>query len=159
MISAPKTIIISGTGRNVGKTTYALNLIKLYSQESPIAIKISSHFHKQTNEVTPIIINDNYRVYKQELSDSNKDSSLMLKAGAELVYYIEAVDKFLPEIIELLSQEIAFDDRIIIESAAIRRYIKPQDFILVYSNEFPNMKSSNVDLEKYISSRINIIDK
>ena len=87
MIIAPKTIIISGTSRNVGKTTFACQQIAKYKNENLIAIKISSHFHEQGMGVKLISFSNNYRAYQQIEIKSNKDSALFLKAGAKAVYY------------------------------------------------------------------------
>ena len=155
MLDAPKTIIISGTGRNVGKTTYAMQLIKKYSAEHPIAIKISSHSHNQTQNIIPIMVNADFGIWEQTMVSDYKDSSKMLKAGASKVFYIEAKDAFLPQVLDILTTIIDFNNRIIIESAAIRRYLQPEQFILVYSNEYSETKEHNKDIEKYITSRIN----
>ncbi len=155
MLKAPNTIIISGTGRNVGKTTYAMQLIKQYAAEQPIAIKISSHSHNQTQNLIPIKVNSDFGIWEQAIVSDFKDSSKMLKAGASKVFYIEAKDAYLPQVLEILSTIIDFNKRIIIESAAIRRYIQPEQFILIYSDDNSEIKEQNKDIEKYITSRIN----
>ncbi len=157
MIIAHKTIIISGTSRNVGKTTFACQQIAKYKEEHPIAIKISSHFHDQGMGVKLISFSDNYRAYQQIEMKSNKDSALFLKAGAKQVFYIEAKDEYILEALSSISDKLDFNQRIIIESAAIRRYMVPQEFILLYNNENPNIKEKNKDLEKFITSRACLI--
>jgi len=154
MLAAPKTIIISGTGRNVGKTTYALELIRKYIAEGPIAIKISSHAHNQTHGMRVIEVNDDFGIWQEDGNRNNKDSSKMAAAGASLTYYIEAQDKFLPKVLEVLNELIDFNKRIIIESAAIRRYLIPQEFVLIYSEEYPNIKPQNIDIAKFISRKV-----
>ncbi len=154
MIKAPKTIIISGTGRNVGKTTYAQEIIREFKIETPIAIKISSHFHSHNYKMKIIDVNDDYKIWEETNPNENTDSSKMLKAGAHKVFYIESKDEFLPKVISVLQQIIDFNKRIIIESAAIRRYIQPKEFVLLFSEEFPKIKKSMLDIESLIDKRV-----
>ncbi|MCK5846360.1 MAG: hypothetical protein KAG84_02900 [Bacteroidales bacterium] len=156
MIKAPKTIIICGTGRNVGKTLYAQKVIKEYTTEFPIAIKISSHFHSHDYEMKAIELNSNYKIWQELNADKTKDSSRMLASGAKAVYYIEAKDEFIPAVINKLTELVNFNDRIIIESAAIRNYIEPSEFVLVFSDEYPFVKDSMKNMERFITSRISI---
>ena len=156
MIKAPKTIIISGTGRNVGKTTYAQKLIREFKIEEPIAIKVSSHFHVHNYKMKLIDVNDDYKIWEEINPNKNTDSSKMLKVGAKMVFYVESKDIYLPKVISVLNKIIDFNKRIIIESAAMRRYIVPEKFVLIYSQEFPNIKDSMKDIEHLIDSRISI---
>ena len=155
MKSAPKTIIISGTTRNIGKTTFACQLIKKYKSEGVIAIKLSPHFHNLNSDAVVVANNDDFIIAKEHRIDSNKDSSRMLKAGAKEVYFIIVEDENLQKLVDYLENIIDFNSRIIIESAAIRRCIKPQLFYLVYNTDNPNIKSKNIDLESYIDFRMN----
>ena len=155
-MKADRAIIICGTARNVGKTLYAQKIIKSYSTENPIAIKISSHFHIHKYEMKEIDVNDNYKIWQELNSDDSTDSSRMLQSGAKEVYYIESKDEFLPDVIIALNKIINFDDRIIIESAAIRRYIEPDEFVLVYSDEYPNIKKSMKEIESLITSKVKL---
>ena len=155
-MKANKAIIICGTGRNVGKTLYAQKIINKYSSENPIAIKISSHFHTHKYEMKEIEVNDSFKIWQELNSEGNTDSSRMLQSGAKEVYYIESKDEFLPSVINVLDKIINFDDRIIIESAAIRRYIEPYEFVLVYSDEYPKIKSSMKEIESLITSKVKL---
>jgi hypothetical protein len=152
---APKSIIISGTTRNIGKTSFACRLIEKYKSEGVIAIKISPHFHTINSDAIIIENNEEFIIVKEHRKESNKDSSRMLKAGAKEVYFIMTKDESLYQVVEFLSGIIDFNSRIIIESAAIRRYIKPQIFYLIYNNENPTVKSQNEDLESLIDIRVN----
>ncbi len=154
MIKAPKTIIISGTSRNVGKTTYAQKIIREFKIENPIAIKISSHFHSHNYKMKIVDVNDDYKIWEEINPNENTDSSKMLKAGANKVFYIESKDESLPKVITVLQRIIDFNNRIIIESAAIRRYIQPKEFVLLYSEEFSKVKKSMLDIEPLIDKRI-----
>ena len=41
-------LLIAGSGQNVGKTTFACQLIQNVQNQKPIAVKITPHFHKLT---------------------------------------------------------------------------------------------------------------
>ncbi len=158
MKHSPKAIIISGTARNVGKTTFACQLIQKYKKEEVIAIKITPHFHSLNSDSYVIEENDKFVVVKELSIDNNKDSSLMLKAGAKEVYFVMTKDENLQQLVDYLSSIIDFRKRIIIESAAIRRHIQPQTFYLIYNDEMQNSKSNNLDLEEFVDFRVNSKD-
>jgi len=155
MKSAPKTIIISGTTRNVGKTTFACQIIEKYKVEEVTAIKISPHIHNIEKESIIIERNADFTVIKEHKKDINKDSSRMLKAGAKDVYFIMTRDENLQKVVDYLNRIIDFNKRIVIESAAIRRFIKPQYFYLIYNDENTKVKYQNLDLETFIDFRVN----
>jgi len=151
----PKSIIISGTARNVGKTTFACQLIEKYKPEKVIAIKISPHFHSIEADAEIIEQNEDFVIVREHKKESSKDSARMLNAGASEVYFIMTLDNNLLKVVNFLSTIVDTNSRIIIESAAIRRYILPQKFYVVYNNDNPNIKNQNTDLEKYIDEWIN----
>ncbi|RLD42445.1 MAG: hypothetical protein DRI86_11635 [Bacteroidetes bacterium] len=158
MKKAPKTIIISGTTRNVGKTTFACQLIEKYKSEGVTAIKISPHFHNLNSDADIIFSNNDFIIIKEHNFDGNKDSSRMLNAGAKEVFFIMTKDENLDEIVNYLFNIIDINTRIIIESAAIRRYIEPVFFYLLYNDEYSNIKHQNIDLDKFVDLRINSKD-
>ena len=155
MKNAPKTIIVSGTTRNVGKTTFACQIIEKYKTEEVTAIKISPHIHNIEKESITIERNADFTIIKEHRIDSTKDSSRMLKAGAKDVYFIMTKDENLQKVVDYLNRIIDFNKRIVIESAAIRRYIKSQYFYLIYNDENTNVKYQNLDLESIIDFRVN----
>jgi len=154
MQSLPKSIIISGTGRNVGKTTLSCRLIGKYKEERPLGIKISPHKHPIGKGDIVICKNANYIILQETQLNTGKDSSRMLAAGAEKVFFVMAEDKYLIDAMNVLGSIIDFSSRIIIESAALRRYFKPSKFIIVSTNEFPSSKPKNKDLEDIADLRL-----
>jgi Ni2+-binding GTPase involved in maturation of urease and hydrogenase len=154
MNKLPKTIIISGTGRNVGKTTLCCRLIEEYKRDNPIGIKISPHKHSiQENEIVLLQTNE-ITILQEKDKTSPKDSSRMLAAGADRVYFIMAEDKYIIDALEFLQNHIKFTDRIIIESATLRRYFEPELFLIVSNTEFPDSKPKNTDLDKFADYRL-----
>ena len=76
-------ILIAGNGRNVGKTTFATEVIRHLSKSNTvIGIKISPHIHG-INEGLVVIHKTNDFVVVEERGHNKKDSSLLLQAGAK----------------------------------------------------------------------------
>ena len=93
MIEKPNSILISGTGRNVGKTLFACRLIKQLSvNHEVIAIKMAPHFHPVNKELL-IYQCENFEILKEK-EITNKDSSRMLQAGAKDSYYIQCKPEY-----------------------------------------------------------------
>lgn len=156
MIQFDNAIIISGTGRNVGKTTLACKLIANEKHQNIIAIKISPHQHPLATGLKLVFKNGNTQIFL-ELSDStNKDSSRMKRAGATEVYYVQALDENLALVFDYFIENGYQHKLMIIESAAARRIIEPKKFLMVYSNEMPEIKPQNKDLEPYIHQWIKV---
>ena len=139
IISLPRLLLIAGTGRNSGKTTFACKIIEKFSKVHPIvAIKISSHFHPNV-ESGPIIINgaDLYIAEETDVSKT-KDSSLMLAAGAKRSFFVMASDNQVGRVIQTIVSLIERTDYIICESGGLRNYIIPGLFFMM--NNINNAK-------------------
>lgn len=134
-------LLIAGTGRNTGKTTWACKIIEKFSvHQSVIGLKISPHFHRGTDSLKAVIENDNFRIYQETSYISSKDSSRLLSAGATKVYYIECLDEFIKEAFEAFQKIIDSTGPIVCESPALRKYIKPGIFIIVDNSSNRNKK-------------------
>lgn len=134
MMKFSNMILIAGTDRNVGKTSLACELIRHFSSvHELVGIKISPHFHPKSHENELIHQSDHFIICKEINTDSQKDSSRMLKAGAHKVYYIEADDKYVSDAFRIVASEIN-SRPIICESAALRKFVHPGIFIFVDKN-------------------------
>ena len=92
-------LAISGTGRNVGKTTLTCGIIKkLGLDQKSTAVKISPHFHEVDYDNPISEEYEAYSIYKEDRIDRGKDSSKMLAAGADSVFYIQAKDDHLGDV-------------------------------------------------------------
>jgi hypothetical protein len=140
-------LLISGSGRNVGKTSFMREVIVKNADKKLIAIKITPHFHEPTAGLKSIANTENYRIFQETDSCSDKDSSLFLQAGAEQVYYIQTTDSYLKEAFDLLCSQLNPDHPIITESAALRKYIIPGLYLFIQK---PNgeMKPSAEEMMK-----------
>lgn len=129
MINKANFLIIAGMGRNVGKTTLACKLINQLKGEQVIALKITPHFHESGCKL--LYKTEHFTISIEENNKSDKDTSKMLQAGASVVYYIQANDESLPEVLGYLLPKLPLNTAIICESGALRNYIKPSLFIVL----------------------------
>lgn len=110
-----KILVISGSGRHVGKTWLACRLLEMYGHQGIVAVKVSSHFHRHEHNGTIIFEQSNCRII-HETTAGNKDSMRMYMAGASAVYYVEADDDGLHEAWEKVCNIIDSKVPIIVES-------------------------------------------
>ena len=140
------TIIIAGTGQNVGKTTLVCNIISENKEKNIYAIKISPHFHKLTKTDKIIAQTNNYVIIEETNTDTGKDSSKMLKAGAKKVFYVQCSDKYLPQIFVEIKEIIPKESNIIIESGGARNIFKPTLFLIIKHADINQIKIKSAKL-------------
>ena len=125
------TIIVAGTGQNVGKTTLVCNIISQNKDNNIFAIKISPHFHKLDNADNILVQTNNYVIIEETKTNTGKDSAKMLKSGAKKVFYVQSTDKYLPEVFKEIRKYIPIKLNIIIESGGARNIFKPSLFLMI----------------------------
>ena len=123
-------LLISGNGRNVGKTFFACRLIEYLSPNYPVtAVKISPHFH-QIQENADVMFHSEEFIVINETEKTHKDSSLFLQAGALKVLFVmvrpENTEKAFQYIKPLLASGPA-----ICESAGLYEWVDPGLFFFV----------------------------
>jgi molybdopterin-guanine dinucleotide biosynthesis protein len=129
-------LLISGTGRNVGKTTLACRLIEHFRKHNIIGVKISPHFHPYDEKQEQLIFKSEEIIILEEQSAGRpKDSSRMLRAGAKRVFFIMAKDEHLQKAFSTINELLKEKHPMIIESAALRNYMRPAVFVLMDSEE------------------------
>ncbi len=125
-------LLIAGTNRNVGKTTFACKVIEQVSVNYQVtAIKITPHFHASCASCKIIHKEDGLIITEELAKNTPKDSSKMLAAGAKIVYYVQAKDDRLSEAITIIKPFLPKNDPIICESAALRGFINPGLFVVL----------------------------
>ncbi len=144
-------LLIAGTGRNVGKTLFACEVIRhLKKTCKVIGIKISHHFHPIEEGQIMIEKNEKYSVVQETLL-SNKDSSRMKQAGADKVFYIQSGLENLLEAFHTIYPEL-HDCAIVCESGGLREHIEPGLFFLIKGEEIPDNKKQVLDYKPLIVS-------
>lgn len=128
----PNLLMIAGTGRNVGKTTFACNIISHFARNHPVtAIKISPHLHHQAEGQKIVASEADFQFIEETKSTGGTDSSRMLKAGAEKVFYLQTRDRNIKAPFEQLIRLIPKDQPVICESGALLNHARPGLFVLI----------------------------
>jgi hypothetical protein len=141
-------ILIAGSARNVGKTTFVCRLLQKTKEQKPIAVKISSHFHAQTEGLKLITEEYNcFQLFEETEKTTEKDSSLYLKNGAARSFYIQAKDEFLPDAFMALLPFLSASSPIIIESASLHKYIAAGLFLFIYNEDAENKPHTKAHLK------------
>lgn len=134
-------ILIAGTGRNVGKTLLACDIIRELSSGMEVtAVKISNHFHPIENGQKRLADNPRYQIIEESIN-SDKDSARMRKAGAKVSYYIQSHQENLYEAVMHLHAELK-NGPVVCESGGLHHFIMPGLFFLVEGNAIPDNKIS-----------------
>lgn len=143
-------LLVAGTNRNVGKTTFCCKVIsKLVTNHEVWAIKITPHIHSVCPSCK-IIHQTNDLIISEELSaEQNKDSSKMLAAGATKVFYIQGSDGQLPQVVQWIKESIPLDIPIVCESAAIRHFIEPGCFVILSKTDLLTKHTDLIKMADY----------
>ncbi len=137
-VDFPNILLVAGNGRNVGKTWLACRIIEKLSQNQNVtAIKISSHYHPE--DADNIIIQNDRFIISSETKINSKDSSLMLQAGAEKVYFIMVSQPHLLEAFNFLKDELK-NKIVVCESGGLVELINPGIFLFVNKKGNPIQK-------------------
>jgi hypothetical protein len=134
-------LLVSGTGRNSGKTTFVCKIIEQFCHLGIISIKISSHFHDASEGLILLTAKTGYMVFEETNRKTRKDSSRMLRSGAEKVYYIQADND---KVFDSFTDVFKIIDRgrpVICESPSLINYIEPGLFVMMINNSGNNPKS------------------
>jgi hypothetical protein len=155
MIDVPEMVMIGGNSRNTGKTTLACNIIsKLSETHEVVGLKVTSirpgeeDLHGTHCEE----VASSYTILEELNSESPKDTSKMLRAGATHVYYIRVTEVFMEKaILHFLSCYIN-NQLIVCESRSLREILKPGLFVMM-------MRSPVVGTAKDVSTYLSMADK
>lgn len=128
-------LLVSGSGRNVGKTTFICDVIAKSRLKKMAAIKITPHFHDASKGLIPIVENSNFRIYEETDHTSDNDTSRYLRAGAKKSYFIQTTDAFLKESLKLASVLLDPDLPFLVESTELRHLLVPELFVFIQGSD------------------------
>lgn len=129
-------LLVSGSGRNCGKTTFACHAInQLASKARVIGLKISPHFHLTENKQILLAEGEGFRVFQETDLSSGKDSSRMLQAGASAVYFVQSENIDIEKIWEWVEKNIPGNTPVVCESGSFTDKFQPGFQILVVGEE------------------------
>ncbi len=124
--ACPHFIIISGSGKKVGKTYLATALIRAFSVTFPlIALKISPHIHDSLGNARLFATLTGMRIF-EDLAPHHKNSGQFLEAGALRSFFLETDDEHLPLGFDMFLKEgNPHNYPVICESGALGNLVKP----------------------------------
>jgi endonuclease IV len=133
-------LLVAGTGRNSGKTTMVCRIIRQFRNLDIVAVKISPHFHDPSKGLALVLENKGYNIYEETDQRTLKDSSQMLKCGAERVFFAQIAEGYLREAFSEIIKDIPVNRPVVCESPALIKYIEPGVLIIMISENKLNKK-------------------
>jgi len=143
-------VLIGSTGRNSGKTVLAAALIRKWKNDCPIVgLKITTVQEKDgkcprggAGCGVCSSMDGSYEIYEEVNQNANKDTSRLLSAGAEKVYWLKTLKSHIYEGIKKLLEIIPENDLIICESNSLRNVVRPRSFIMLNNQVNAPIKKS-----------------
>jgi hypothetical protein len=141
-------LLISGEGRNVGKTTLGCRIISVLSGNiKVVAIKVSPHFHPLTGSLEVLWQSESIVIAREWDKYSGKDSSRYFRAGAAEVYYVQCDETALPFLASWIRDNIPHDMPVICESGGLGRTIQPGYAVYIRHGAGRNEQSTQPNAE------------
>lgn len=127
-----RLILLSGAGQNVGKTTFACQLIQHFKllNQKVFALKICPHFHSE-NPPRIIFSDERFILSLEDKKESGKDSSRMLAAGADESFFLQVKDEHLEAAFSYAISLMPSDILVVIESGALRSLLIPSIYFFL----------------------------
>ncbi len=135
-IADPGLIVVSGSGKKVGKTYLVTALIRKFSLQFQVTgLKISPHIHDDPGCAELVAhVENRYNIYR-EYTVHRKNSGQYLQAGATRAFFMETGDKYLAEAYHHFRQHIITGkEALICESGALADIIRPAFHIHITDN-------------------------
>lgn len=150
LIKLPQMLLIGSTGRNSGKTTLAVELIKQWKNVYPIiALKITTIEEKHggcprggAGCGVCSNVKGNFEIVQEHNNNNCKDTCFLLDAGAKEVYWIKTLRTHIYQAIEEFISTTSKNSIIICESNSLRNVVNPGCFIMMHNVENSNIKKS-----------------
>ncbi len=137
MLHYPQLLLVGGTGRNVGKTEFICRLISRIAVGQKIyALKVSAVYpdeqiyHGDHGEAASA-----FEIYEEIRRDSHKDSSRMLRAGAERVFYLRSDTNTILQGFRQCMEHIPDDAPLVCESNTLGDCVRPGLMTMVTSTD------------------------
>jgi hypothetical protein len=137
MIDLPNWLIIGATGRNAGKTALACALIGRHSPIAAVKVTVVRPENRsgcprgsEGCGVCSSVTTTPFWIRSETRSDTAKDTSRLLKAGASEVLWLCTRQEVLPEAIEALLPQLP-DGPVVAESNSLRHLVNPSLFLMV----------------------------
>ena len=150
----PKMILVAGDGRNVGKTTFCVQLIRnLSARAEVIAIKTTPHRHDLTDGLEVLVQTEEY-IVALEKGAHRKDSALLRQAGAEKVYLIMAEQQHVGKAFSHISDEVQHKF-CVAESGSLAAYVLPGHFFFIKDHSGEIKKKEHLEFDPVVVTNLN----
>lgn len=118
----------------------ACRIIEQFRHLRIVSVKITPHFHATTPGLELISEGPGFAIYEETDRKTIKDTSRMLKAGAEKVFFVRANDSSLYNAFGEVLRQVPEGTPLICESPALRQFADPGLLILMTSSMSDNQK-------------------
>jgi hypothetical protein len=147
-------IMIGSSGQNAGKTTIAKELIKEFKTRFKVAVlKITCVSHRGAHcphESGGCGICSNlqadYELVEELDRGMNKDTSELLAAGADRVFWLRSLYESLKDGYADFCSQISPEMLVLCESNSLRKNVKPGCFIMVLNSKHKTLKPTAQDV-------------
>ncbi len=166
MIEKLNMLMIGSAGRNIGKTELACRLIRKFSPRIDIVgVKVTAIQEKDGKCPRGGVgcgvctsLTGNYCITEERSGPPGKDTTKLLEAGAENVYWLRVLKDHLEEGFAALMESIGDRAISICESNSLRQIVEPGLFLVVRGKDSQTVKASCRDVIVY-ADRIVLSDK
>ncbi len=150
MHNVPNMILIGSTARNSGKTTLAGLIINRYKLNgSVVGLKVTTIHDKNRKCIRGgegcgacSSLKGNFQITEELNASNNKDTSLLLAAGADRVYWLKTLEGNIYEGFETVIDRIPKGALIVCESNSLRTAVNPGVFIMIKNTRDCQIKKS-----------------
>lgn len=145
MIRINKMLLVGSTIKDAGKTTFVTEFIRKFKE------KFSSDLYG----VKSTVVRDQetlsgYKIQEETNSLKEKDTSRMLKAGCEKVFWLKCDEEHAEEGLNELLKQIPDNVFMICESNTIRNFVEPDVFIMIEKNSEHEWKKTALKIKDKI---------
>lgn len=139
MLKNKQLLVVGGTGRDVGKTEFICQLVSKISAIKPVyALKVSAIYpDEELYHGSHTTKEKNLHLYEETRLTTNKDTSRMLRAGAQRVFYLQSNDEGIRSGFDEFFKIVPEKAVIICESNSLGQFVAPALSIIVKSLNGP----------------------
>lgn len=141
----PNMLLLAGAGQNVGKTSFAVAAIEHLKKLGNVVygLKITPHFHT-SNPSHLIIQTEDFQIALEKDLLGTKDSSRMLQAGADEVFFVQTnSDSALLAAFDFVQRMAKENVFWVCESGGLRFFVDPGLFLYFkLKDQEPQKKSA-----------------
>jgi len=165
MVKLDRMLMIGSAGANVGKTELACAILRKFAgNDRIVGIKITAIQEKNgqcprggTGCGVCSSLEGVFCITEEKSRDTGKDTSRLLAAGAERVFWLQVLKDNLLEGLTALLDVIGPDAVAICESNSLRRVVEPSLFLMAKAADKNRWKHSAAEVKQY-ADRIVVSD-